>query len=251
MVFLILVFVFFSAVAFFYIPYLKIQKISIAGNSSLSTEKILIEVSSYLNSKTLFIFPRNNILILPKETISNNLLSQFPRIGEVSLEKNFPDSISVKIRERKQEALFCIDKECAFIDEDGFVFEKAPYFSGDVYLKFFNEREDVDVGNLVSDSSDRKLSFQLILQEQFKKLIEFKNLVPRENIKVSKVVLKKEEIYEIYTDEKWYILLNEKNDAKISYENLKITLDAKIKENRQKLEYIDLRFGNKVFYKFK
>lgn len=242
LVFSILFFVFFSAAAFFYIPYLKIQKISIEGNSSLSTEKILAEVSGYLNSKTLFIFPRNNILILPKETIINNLLSRFLRIGEVSLEKNFPDSISIKIKERKQEALFCLVQECAFIDEGGFVFEKAPYFSGDVYLKFFDER---DVGNRVSDKK------QLLLENQFKKLIEFRDLVSRENIKISKIILKKEGIYEIHTDEGWYVLLNEQNEPKISYENLKVALDSKIQGNRQKLEYIDLRFGSKVFYKFK
>ncbi len=244
--FLILLFIFGCATAFFYISYLRIKKISIEGNSSLSTEKISGEVSDYLNGKFFRIFPRDNILILPKEAIVSNLLSKFPRIKEVSLNKNFPDSISVKIKERQQEALLCINDSpsaggCAFIDKNGYVFEKAPYFSGDVYLKFFDERE----------SPLGTIGFQIIPEEQFKKLIDFRNFVSGENIKISKIILKKEGIYEADTSEEWHILLNEQNEPQISYENLKISLDSKIQGDRQKLEYIDLRFGNKVFYKFK
>lgn len=244
--FLILIFIFGCVTAFFYISSLRIKKISLEGNSSLSTEKILGEVSDYLRGKFFRIFPRDNILILPKEAIVTNLLSKFPRIEEVSLDKNFPDGISVKIKERQQEAILCINDSppgdgCAFIDENGYVFEKAPYFSGDVYLKFFDERE----------SAPGTIGFQLILKEQFKKLIDFRDLISKENIKISKIILKKEGIYEADISEGWYILLNEQNEPKISYENLKISLDSKIQGDRQKLEYIDLRFGNKVFYKFK
>lgn len=246
LVFLFLFFVFFCAVAFFYIPYLRIQKISIEGNLSLSTEKILAEISSYLVGKSFLVFPRNNIFILPKQAIINNLSNKFPRISEAYLNKDFPSSLSVVIKERKQAAILCALEDCFFIDENGFVFERAPYFSGDVYLKFLDEREETR--NL---ASNWKQGFQLISEDQFKKLIDFRDLISRENIKVSEIILKKEGIYEMDISEGGHILLNEQNDAKISFENLKITLDSKIQNDRQKLEYIDLRFGNKVFYKFK
>jgi cell division septal protein FtsQ len=246
LVFFFLLFVFSCATAFFYAPYLRVKKISLEGNSSLSAEKILGEVSNYLQGKFFRIFPRDNILLLSKEAIVTNLLRKFPRIEEVSLLKNFPDGISVKIKERQQKAILCANESppargCFFIDENGYVFEEAPYFSGDVYLKFFDERE----------SPPGAPGFQIISEEQFKKLLEFRDFLSRENIKISKIILKKEGIYEADISEGWYILLNEQNEPKISYENLKISLDSKIQGNRQKLEYIDLRFGNKVFYKFK
>ncbi len=63
-------------------------------------------------------------------------------------------------------------------------------------------------------------------------------------------IIKKEGIYELQTSENWFILLNEQNDSQITYQNLKIALDQ-IADKRKNLSYIDLRFGNKVFYKFK
>jgi len=240
--FLIPLFIFVSIIALFYIPYFKIKKISIEGNSSLDQEKITAEISKYLNDKQFKIFPRDNILILSKKEIINNLLEKFPRLKTVSLIKNFPNSISLKVTEHNSEALFCFknkDDGCAFIDQDGFVFEKAPYFSPGVYLTFLEEA-----------TSTWKLNFQVIPEEQFKKLIDFKNLLAGEGIKILQIIIKKEGIYELQTNEGWSILLNEKNDSQLTYQNLKTTLDQ-IKDKRKNLDYIDLRFGNKVFYKFR
>lgn len=233
-----------------YIPKLKIQKISVEGAEILSVEKIIANISDSIKSKYIFIIPKNHILIASKEEIANNLLSSFPRIKELTVNKNFPNSLAIIIKERQSAALLCGGEnnppaggECAYIDEDGFVFEKAPYFSGEIFLKFFDER---DVGNLVTTW---KLSFQVVPKDQFRKLIDFKNYLFRENIKIPSINLKKDGIYELQTNEGWVILLNERNDFRIAFENLKTALDSSIKENQKNLEYIDLRFGNKVFYK--
>jgi len=241
--FLIPLFICASVAALFYIPYFRIKKISIEGNSSLDQEKIIAEISNYLKDKQFKIFPRDNILILPKEKINRDLLTKFPRIKTVSLNRGFPNALSVVIKERNNEAIFCPEGEggCFFIDEDGVVFEPASYFSAGVYLSFLDERGEKEAV---------EINENIISEEQFKKIIDFKNLLAKEDIKILQVILKKERIYQLQTDEGWFILLNEKNDAQLTYQNLKTTLDQ-IKEKRKNLDYIDLRFGNKVFYKFK
>ena len=244
--FLIPLFVFVSIVALFYIPYFRIKKISIEGNSSIDSAKIMADISNYLTGKNFKIFPRDNFFIMPTKEIVDILLKEFPRLKTISLIKNFPNAVSIKVEERNNEALFCTqnkDEGCAFIDKDGFAFEPAPYFSAGVYLTFFEE----DSG---SSASTWKRSFQVLSEEQFKKLIDFKNLLTEENIKILQIIIKKEGIYGLQTNEGWFILLNEKNDAQLTYQNLKTTLDQ-IKEKRKNLNYIDLRFGNKVFYKFR
>ena len=242
--FLIPLFIFVSLIALFYVPYFRIKKISIEGNSSIDQEKITAEISNYFKDKQFKIFPRDNFFIMPKKEIINSLLEKFPRLKTISLSKNFPDAISVKVEERNNEALFCFknkDEGCAFIDQDGFVFDKAPYFSAGVYLTFLEE---------ATPTVPSGLNFQVISEEQFKKIIDFKNLLTEENIKILQIIIKKEGIYELQTNESWSILLNEKNDSQLTYQNLKTTLDQ-IKDKRKNLDYIDLRFGNKVFYKFK
>ncbi len=216
--FLIPLFIFVSIIALFYIPYFKIKKISIEGNSSLDQEKITAEISKYLNDKQFKIFPQDNILILSKKKIIDNLLEKFPRLKTVSLIKSFPNAISLKVEERNNEAIFCPAGEGGyfFIDEDGIIFEPAPYFSAGVYLNFLDEREEKETV---------EINKNIIPEEQFKKIIDFKNILTKEGIKILQIILKKEGIYQLQTDEGWFILLNEQNDAQLTYQNLKTTLD--------------------------
>lgn len=245
-------FVFASAAFFSCYSYFTIKKISIEGNSSISADKILDKVSEYSSGKYFMFFPKNNIFLLPAQKITDNLYLAFPRIEVLSLRKNFPDAVFIKIKERTPEALLCADGEgppsavggggCAFVDGKGFVFEKAPYFSGDIFLKVLDEREE---------NRQVELRKNIISEDEFKKLIEFKNLARKNDIKISSLILKKDNLYEFRTEEGWRILLNERNAPALSFENLKIALDSEVKEKRKNLDYIDLRFGNKVFYKFK
>ena len=79
----------------------------------------------------------------------------------------------------------------------------------------------------------------------------FVKLLSKENLAAGKIVIKDEGAYEIHLREKWQILLNDKNEPEQSFANLKLVLSQIIKEKTPQLEYIDLRLGNKVFYKLR
>jgi len=224
--------------ALFYIPKFRIQKISIQGNAVLKNEEIIFNVLSSLNGKYFGILPRDNVFILPKAEVSSNLLAGFSRVKSVHLEKDFPKSLSVAIVERKPIALHCQDDEektsCGFVDEDGVIFEDAPAFSDNVYVKFYNE----------NGGKIEKI-------EWFDEMLNFSKLVSSNNIKIRKVVLEKGGARKFYTSEGWYILINENDDIEAVFGNLRLALEKQIKNNRRNLGYIDLRFGNKIYYKFK
>ena len=131
-------------------------------------------------------------------------------------------------------------EECAFVDEKGFIFGPAPTFSGTIFPKFFDKR-----------GQPSAIGKEMIPETEFQKLRSFKELLAKNDINVAKIILQDEAIYEVYSKEGWYILLNAKNEPNPSFNNLKLVLDTQIKEKRLKLEYIDLRFGKKVFYKLK
>ncbi len=230
----VLLFLLAGSAGLLYIPKFRIQKIPVSGNETLGAQEIISGVSDSLKGFRFVILPRDNILILAKEEISNSLLSAFPRVKNVSLDRNFPDSLAVTIIERRPAALFCNGEDCRFIDEDGFIFDEAASFSGNVYVKFYSEIGEAEIGTI----------------NNFKRIMDFANLVLEENIKITDIVLAEEGLRKFFTSDGWHILLNENDNIQAAFENLKLTL-GQIKENRQNLEYIDLRFGNKVYYKFK
>lgn len=247
-------------VGFFYLPQFRIKEISIKSNDNdaVGQQQLVREVKNAIAGKFFGIFPADNFFILPKGKIIANILNKSLLFKNVSIDKIFPQKISIDIETRKPEALWCLDKMatstnladpalrsfseggCAFVDDDGFIFKLAPDFSGPIFLKFFDERPAAP-----------EIGKNMLLTDQFKNLIIFKNLLAGRDINIQKINLKEDGIFELYASEGWYLILSEKNEPTPSLNNLELILDGTIKDQRPNLEYIDLRFGNKVFYKLK
>ena len=255
-VFFLLGFLIFTAAlaAFFYIPRFRIKEISISGGETLDAKQFKEKVTNLLNGKFYKIIPYNNIFIFPADKITAELSQKFPILKKITIARDFSQNLSIVIEERKPEAIWCLipDSElvatsiirtadsCAFVDEKGFIFGPAPLFSGTIFPKFFDKREQPSA-----------IGKEMISDAEFQKLRAFKDLLVKNDINVVKIILRNEEIYEVYSKEGWYILLNAKNEPNPSFNNLKLVLDTQIKEKKLKLEYIDLRFGQKVFFKFR
>ena len=236
--------VFAGIIAFFRIPYLQVEKIEISGNSLVAGDDLIEGIKVKLDGKYLGLFPKTNIFIIPKGKILAELPQELKRIKNIAFDKKYFGAIAVKIEERRNSALFCEKEDCAYADESGFVFEKAPYFSGAVFLKLVDQRNS---GKAMEDS----LGSNLVDENEFKKILEFAGLAAKTGGGITEVFLKKENIYEFHTKEGWKIILNDKNEPKSAHLNLITALDSNIKDKRTKLDYIDLRLGNKIYFKYK
>lgn len=231
-------------VAFFRTPYLQVEKIEISGNNLINGDDLIGGIKVKLDGKYLGFFPKTNIFIIPKRKILAEIPQELKRIKNISIDKKYFGAIAVKIEERNNSALFCQTENCAYADESGFVFEKAPYFSGAVFLKLIDQR-------MLDKTLEEFIGSNLIEEREFKKILEFGGLTAKTGGGITEVVLKQENIYEFYTKEGWKIILNDKNEPRSAYLNLTTALDANIKDKRTKLDYIDLRLGNKIYFKYK
>jgi hypothetical protein len=243
-------------VGFFYISKFRIKDISIENGQTLDKEQLEEEISNCLEGKFFKILPRDNIFIFPKAEITAGLLQEFSVLKEVSISRGFPQKISVHLEERKPKSLWCVGSfspaagqnatstdssgvSCAFADENGFIYQPAPLFSGAIFPIFYDERSSpADIGKEISPLAE------------FQKLYSFVDVLNKNGINVDRTILKDNEEYEVYLEEGWYVKLNGKNEADISFNNLGLILEETIKEKRPTLEYVDLRSGNKIFFKY-
>lgn len=220
----------------------RIKNIEPQGDNKILNEEIKESVAQIITGNYYKVLPKDNILLIPRAEIEAALLKEFPRIETVEVGTELPDKILIKFEERKQEALLCYGKECGFLDKNGFVFEKAPYFSGDAYIKFIDEQ---------GGDASLAIGKNIIEASAFVGVMEFIELAGKEKVVINKVLIKGDGFFHLITKEGWSILINEKNDPLLTLENLLLSLSEKIKERRKTLDYIDLRFGNKIYFKFK
>jgi hypothetical protein len=235
---------------------INISKIEISGNKVLETQALERLVQEEINGKYLWLFPKTNFVLAPRSKIKKELSQVFRRIDNISFDLSDSKTLKIQISERKPVYTWCGevlpeldskpgDLRCEFMDEKGYVFDEAPYFSGDAYFKFYGPLEEYYFGG-----------------NNFNNYILFISNLEHIGINPVSLVLKTDNEVEIYLSANIAppdgpkIVFNNKNDLLKIYQNLEAAiktdpLKTEFKEKYSSLLYLDLRFNNKVYYKFK
>ncbi|KKS44552.1 MAG: hypothetical protein UV08_C0019G0003 [Parcubacteria group bacterium GW2011_GWA2_42_18] len=132
-------------VVFLRLPVLAIKNIEVQGASALDKAELAAVAESVLQNNFTGLFPRKNFLIYPRRQIKEILSERFQRIEQMSLKVEEDNILVVEIKERQGEYLWCgleplepdPSGECFFTDAQGYIFDQAPYFSGNVYFKIY------------------------------------------------------------------------------------------------------------------
>src|SRR3989344_2203849 len=248
------------------IPSLNIDSIEISGNKVIEGEAIQAVVNENLTGHFLWAFPKTNIFFYPKNKIIARLRDNFSRLNDITFAVDRLQSaestnvLKINVTEREAFYMWCGpirkipdvleieetagESQCYFMDEDGFIFDEAPYFSGEVYFKFYGPAEE-----------------SYFSPQNFEQLILFKNAL--ENIKLKPIALD----VEANGDARMFlsretapispeIIFKTDSDFQKIAENLETALateplQSSFNNNYSNLLYLDLRFGNKVYYKFR
>lgn len=244
----------------FKIDKFNIETVSIQGNKVIDSEEIQKIAQKNLAGYYLFLYPKSNFLIYPRRKIEKEINFNLKRIKEISFNiKNFK-TLDIEINEYEGKYLWCglvipilntdLDQKCYFLDEYGYIFDEAPYFSGDVYFKFYGDIDD----------KKNNPSGTYYLSQKFKSIISLKNNLEKMDLKPTSFYFEDSNQVNISLSSEPFmgpriIFKKDANYEKIA-ENLQAVLATdsfkeKFQKNFYSLEYLDLRFGNKVFYKFK
>ncbi|PIR68086.1 hypothetical protein COU49_02820 [Candidatus Nomurabacteria bacterium CG10_big_fil_rev_8_21_14_0_10_35_16] len=241
---------------------LNVNTIIITGNKVVDTEAINKIVEENIFGYYLYFIPKSNFLLVPKNKIKNDLTNQYKRLQNISFNTENPNVLAISLSEREGKYIWCgesmpdfsleaEEKPCYFTDQEGYIFDLAPYFSGDVYFKFF--------GPLGLNEGESPLGLYFS-KDIFTKLVSFKNILVDFDLKPNSVLVKNNGDIEIYLSSSNKtnpprIVLKSDFDLDKSSENLQAALATEplksdIKNKYSSLLYIDLRLGNKVYFKF-
>ena len=243
-IFLVIIFVLFiGAYLFLRLPFLNIKTITVSGVEALIGDNIKKKAEEYLRGNLYFIVPKSNLFVYGKEEMQNSLPLLFPEIKSVSLDLE-NQVLRICVIEKKATALWCdgAPKDvCYYFDDTGNVFLKAPDFDGSIYKKFYGSIEGDPIGKNFLDKAT--LSKIKIIYETF----DTYKVVIGEITVVSKAEIKLKSIYDVE------FLINLDKDLNETADNIITILTAdRFKDSLPILkgvEYIDFRFGRKVFFK--
>lgn len=253
--------------AFLNASFVRITNIEISGTDVLPVSTVKEAVEHSMEGNYVHLFSKNSIFLYPKAGIAQDLRRLFPTLKTVSVNAKDFHTVAVVVSERTPAALWCpstssdptggtqdttleidssdatVSYDCALLDEDGLAYANAPQYSGKVYQQYFGT---LPLGPLPK---------QFLKPEQFRSLSalakEFeKKLAPDV---LDAITVDDNNDVHLSFDGAYEVLFALEEDTGVLFDRFSLTLTAApfTEHKLSDFMYVDLRFGDKVYYKLK
>lgn len=251
----------FGAYKFLTSPRYRIDSISVTGGTEDTRQRVSQFLSAELHGTFWNGIPKSEYFFVSPKKLILAVQNNFPEIQSISIEKQFAKMLIVSFEERLAWGIYCggisyagssavsttsesaVDLDgvnCVYVDSRGFAFSSAPYLFGSITKKIFSDNPDVGIGS--SPVSLELLSFYDGIRDVYS---EFS--LPVTALAMSTESLKDIRLY----SGSWYAIFDRQADVGKLRPVIQGLFKNELAEKFDRLEYIDLRFGNKVFYKLR
>lgn len=234
----------------------QIQTIFINGLNMVSEEDVRKKVISTLEHS--YFAGLVSYRFLPAasvQIIADAIKHTFPLIADVHIEKKFPNALTISVKERIMFGILCNDAinkkvlpekqiaiQCAYLDTQGIAYASAPQTIGFLILKISTDNAEIAIGKQAIDPA------------MMRRIADI-------NAKLSSIIGSPITGYQLLRNASrevraisrmgFFIIINRDDDLNHAFSVLATVLKKEIGSKHNRLDYIDLRFGNKVFYKFR
>lgn len=237
----------------------QIAAVSIAGATEVPVMPLQTTVEEMLAGHYAWLLPRSNLWFLPREHIVEQLERQFPAVAAANLAVAADHTLRVTVTERQAVATVCphgseAEVECYSIDASGTLFSPVKTTTSENFVWYVSMPTTPALGNTMFDSSD--WANMVALPEQLVGALAGTVL---SNYRATTATAEMAGDYRVRLEHGGDIislLINAHNSSAIALDNLHSALVSTIflkawEGNKAGLEYLDVRFPPKVFYKFK
>ncbi len=242
-----------------------VQEITVSGLRALDESMIRAHVDAYLDTRLVFGVPRRAFILISTRSFEESLMEAFPRIQTVAVDKHFRTKrLSIDIHEYEAALIWCVGprlgrsleeygRSCSYATPEGYTFERAPYFYTSRLLRIFDAR---------NEEYEVVLESFMLTQETLQEIMSYRNsltafgytqedveLLPRQArvyVTTSFQGTSLSSSFELRVPEAMPI-----DEVMTLLQELRTLPDFRTPlENGERLEYIDLRFEGKIFFRF-
>lgn len=217
---------------------LQITEIQVHGGYTIPHDIVRSEVDALLVGSYFHLVPHTFSWTYPQRSITQQL-AEIPRLKQsaVSLEGQ---TLTVVFDEYQPAALWCTieTSDCYFIDQTGFAFSKAPDLTGGAFIRYGEKGKKVAIKTQAVDHEFLKTSKDFA-----------EKLADELGLYVTHVTILDALDVEYVVSGGGVVKVSRRMDLDTTFENLRTILLSEnfIHLDTGEFQYIDLRFGDKVF----
>jgi cell division septal protein FtsQ len=217
------------------LPQFSVREVTIEGAVRADRARVEAAVQNELSGSYLGVIPKRFIYTLPRGSLSAALLASFPQIGSVVVAREGDRGARVVVAERAPEARACASGSCFVLDAYGFVFDTA---EGAPDVRTYHTERlalgETYLGGAFQDTN----ALMTRLAEATRS--EIQTVTIKANGDVFAVLSRGGELR-----------FRQDTDHARLVEDVRGIFDSDALTSARALEYLDLRFGEKVVAKFR
>lgn len=229
---------------FFTIQSLRIERER--ASAELSDEQIQEYTELSWQGQWLGFIPKNNLLLLRPDAETKRLQERFPRFDSVRVERSFPENLTVFISEKPFQILWCKNDDCFLVDNEGKTASSEIFFrhseeQGKIVRIQDTAQIPVSLGTTVLRPEDQQFIKDIMTDFSLRTELQIEGSIERPNLYAREM--------RIRTDKGFIIFFNTELPVSQSLNSLMLVLQNEIPTGEwDKIDYIDLRTENRVYY---
>lgn len=229
-----------------YMGPLSISSVSVVGVKKIEPTIVESYVDSQLDDGSFHYMSRRNIFFYPKQVLEEGIVASFPRVRSAQLSRAalFSTELRVTVEEREPYALWCASEaDCYAVDDSGFVFTTAATTTHGEFATSYVFSGDIE-GEVIG---------KRFVPGQFPSLVAVLRVLQQEtNLIPSRVRVMQGQDFTVFVEQGFSVKASFGQEPETLARNLDLVLSSEaMRERIADIEYIDLRFGNRVYYKMK
>lgn len=248
-VLLILVLLVGSVYFIFFSPYFSINKIEISGLEKINYDEIYATIDEQTTSRRFLIFNQNNIFIFD-EISAEKILNDKYSLEFLKIEKSLPGIVKISLEEKKPALIWKTSERFYLVDWDGVIIREISEIE---VLEYLGNQGGAKMAQVFDDSnSSVAIKDDILTAEAVRAINDLQNNLPRAtslSILNLAMVSRADSTIKSLTSEGWTAYFSLTNDLNAQIVKLNAFMVEKNSEARRGLEYIDLRFEDRVYYK--
>jgi len=248
LIFLIILAAVFLGWLLFFNRYFEIENVIVEGGEKIEDYKIYNIIGDQTEKNRFFFFNQSNIFSFSKRQAKKEILSHY-FVDDLKIDRKLPRTIKIIFSERQPAAVWCEGDNYYYIDDKLNILLQIDSLniSMDNYVILKNAEQKIKIEK---EGSEKKVA---IGEEYLKACMDLASEASSNKIEIDGIckINKKESTVSLnIINNGPEIFFNIEEDLGLQFKKLKVLISEKLKGERlQKLEYIDLRFGEKIYYK--
>jgi hypothetical protein len=249
-----------------YLPRYSVSSILVVGTDKVSPEAIRAYVEQELHPPGYHFFAPYNIFIYKPSVLNKAVVAAFPQIASATISHDsvLSTSITVTVTERDQFAVWCSNSshtDCFQLDATGFIFAPAASVpatgidatsTDSIAAVIFSQQSlrYVFEGGVGSTTTGVAPIGQTFVGAHMPAIVALLKVLGQSGFTPTGAIVKSDQDFFVPLAQGFYIKASFGEDPESVASNLHLVLSSDAltgKENQ--LEYVDLRFGDRVYYK--